>query len=64
MNTRLLADLTYVFELFAFCVEFLHLSCKLSFGFGEFQFLRRDDLDDSIIDVQSTHPLTQALAGV
>ena len=56
--------MTYIFELFAFGIEFLHLSCKLCFGFSEFQFLGCDDLDDTIIDVQCTHPLTQALASV
>ena len=54
----------YVFELFAFRVQFLHLRGKFGFGVGQLQFLGSNDLDYAVVDVESSHPLAEALAGV
>ena len=48
----------YILELFTFGIELLHLNFQLAFRLIKFQLLRSNDLDDSIIHVQCTHPFT------
>jgi hypothetical protein len=52
----------HILEFFPFLVQCLHLHRQFGLGLTQFLFLGGDNLDDAVVDIEGTNPLTETLA--